>query len=90
MTIERTTVLDKLEVLPGSGLSVRLGIVLSENGTEINRQFHRTFIPTPFPVDVPDPVGFQMAEVAKHLAELGYPAMPEGTVEHITKMYALL
>lgn len=87
--MSKVTTVDMLEVHPGFGVGVRLAIIISDEGEELGRKYHRTLIPFNYPVEVPDAVAFQMAEVGVHLAEMGYPQLDPADIDRIKEFYNL-
>lgn len=85
--IERKTVLDQPEPNLQTGtLGVRIAFLLVEDGSEIDRKWHRTSIP----VDV-DPAQ-QMAAVNAHLSIMEPPMPPVSQVDidFVVQCHALL
>lgn len=72
--IERKTMLDRVELSRDGSVSIRLALMLVENGVELHTQYHRCSI------DINGDVVTQMADVVGHLAEQGFPPLPESAL----------
>lgn len=65
--IEKRTVVDQVEILRTGHIQVRLGLLLLEDGREIDCKWHR------FSAGPERDVDAQIAAVNAHLAEMGRP-----------------
>ena len=74
MTIERKTMLDKVELDKSGAVSIRLALMLVEGDQVLSTQYHRLAI------DIYGDVVEQMGEVVAHLASMGYPPLPESAL----------
>lgn len=81
--IERKTVINNLSVDREGNLSVQFGLLLVEDGVEIDCKWHRTMIPP----DI-DPEA-QLNEVHKHLESMGVPAEPEADSNKVKAFHTL-
>lgn len=70
--IEKKTIVDQIEVTRNGTLQIRFGLLLLEDGKEIDCKWHRTSIEPGGDVDA------QVAAVNKALPQLGYPAISAG------------
>lgn len=67
MTIVRKTVVDQIEINRNGSISIRLGLLLIEDGEEVDCKYHRTVLePGTAAAD-------QFALVNDHLAAMGKP-----------------
>lgn len=65
MTIERKTVVDQIEICRNGSINIRLGLLLVEDGAEIDCKYHRTVLePGTTAID-------QFAVVNAHLSAVG-------------------
>lgn len=77
MTIVRKTVVDQIEINRTGNVSIRLGLLIVEDGEEVDCKYHRTVLePGTAAAD-------QFALVNEHLANLG---KPEVSAEDIAKV----
>ena len=74
MTIERKTMLDKVELDKSGAVSIRLALMLVEGDQVLSTQYHRLAI------DIYGDVVEQMGDVVAHLASMGYPPLPESAL----------
>ena len=80
--IEKKTIIDQIEITRNGTVQVRFGLLLLEDGTEIDSKWHRTaFHPG-------HDVAAQIAAVNAHLAQMGKPAVSESDAAYITAMCA--
>lgn len=77
MAIERRTVIDQIELTRSGLIQIRLGLLLVENGNELDCRFHRAVIP--FDGDVET----QMAAVNEHLDMMGVDRVSEPDIQRI-------
>lgn len=45
MTIEKQTIVDQIEITRDGTIQIRFGLLLIENGVEIDMKYHRTVVP---------------------------------------------
>lgn len=74
MTIERKTMLDKVELDKSGAVSIRLALMLVEGDQVLSTKYHRLAI------DIYGDVVEQMGGVVEHLARDGYPPLPESAL----------
>jgi hypothetical protein len=77
MAIEKRTVVDQIEATRNGTVQVRFGLVLVENGAEIDCKWHRTAIEPGGSVDA------QIAAVNVDLARSKYPAITPSDIDRI-------
>lgn len=65
MTIERQTIIDQIEIIRNGVIQIRFGLLLVEDGVEIDCKWHRTAVEPGGDVDA------QIAAVNAHLASMG-------------------
>jgi hypothetical protein len=70
MPIEKQTIIDQIEVTRNGTIQVRFGLLLVEDGKEIDCKWHRTTLPPGVDVDA------QLAAVDAHMA-----AMNKGRID---------
>src|SRR5262249_14559086 len=63
--IEKRTVIDQIEITRSGHIAIRFGLLLVDDGQEIDCKWHRTMIPPGGDVDA------QIALVSEHLAAMG-------------------
>lgn len=63
--IEKKTIIDQIEITRNGTVQVRLGLLLVEDGTEIDSKWHRTAFPPGHDVAA------QIAAVNEHLVQMG-------------------
>lgn len=69
MAITRKTVIDQIEIRRDGSTQIRFGLVLVEDGVEIDIKWHRTAVPPDGDLDA------QIAVVESHLQTMGHPAI---------------
>lgn len=74
---EKQTVIDQIEITRRGDVQLRLGLLLVEDGNEIDSKNHRTIIP------FGQGVGEQIAAVNQHLVAMGYPPVSERDVRRV-------
>lgn len=67
--ISRETVIDQIEIRRDGSTQIRFGLLLLEDGKEIDCKWHRTSVPEDGDFDR------QMAAVDTHLQAMGHPAI---------------
>lgn len=82
--IERKTMLDRVELGRDGTVSMRLALLLVEEGVEIHTAYHRTMI------DINGDVVEQMGEVVAHLGSMGYPPLPESALTLLRSGHQLI
>jgi len=69
MPITRKTVVDAIEMRRDGSTAIRFGLLLIEDGVEIDSKWHRTVVEPDVAVDA------QIAAVETHLQSMGHPAI---------------
>lgn len=67
--IEKKTIIDQIEITRNGTVQVRFGLLLLEDGAEIDSKWHRTNFPPGHDVSA------QIAAVNAHLSQMGKPAI---------------
>lgn len=83
MAIERKTVVDQIEITRSGEMRVRIGLLLVEDGVEIDCRWHRTVVP---PEVSPDE---QFASVNSHLESMGKEPVSAADIEQVTEYHDL-
>lgn len=78
--IEKKTIIDQIEITRNSTVQVRLGLLLIEDGQEIDCKWHRTAFPPG------QDIAAQIAAVNAHLAQMGKELVSEADAAYITAM----
>lgn len=65
MALQKYSYIDQIEVGTNGDLNVRIILCVEEDGVELSRRYHRTFIPAEHGTTAP-----QMAAVNEHLAHM--------------------
>lgn len=82
--ITKKTVVDQIEILRSGPIQVRLGLLLLEEGKEVDCKWHRTSIEPGIDVDL------QMASVNAHLIQLGKAQVEIEDLSRIKAIVALI
>lgn len=77
MSIERKTVVDQIEITRGNVVQVRIGLLLVEDGKEIDCRWHRTVIDEDTDVDST----FELVNV--HLTNMGCKPVEAADIDRI-------
>lgn len=72
--IEQKTMLDRVELARDGSVSMRLALIIENDGQVLSTQYHRLAI------DIYGDVVEQMGGVVAHLASMGYPPLPESAL----------
>lgn len=72
--IEQKTMLDRVELARDGSVSMRLALIIENDGQVLSTQYHRLAI------DIYGDVVEQMGDVVAHLASMGYPPLPESAL----------
>jgi len=80
--IEKKTIVDQIEVARSGFIQIRFGLLLIDDGQEIDCKWHRTSIEPGGDVDA------QIAAVNAHLAQMGKAAVDTDRIEGIKKIAA--
>lgn len=75
--IEKKTIVDQIEVTRNGTVQIRFGLLLLEDGKEIDCKWHRTSIEPGGDVDA------QIAAVNGHLGQLGRMQVDQGGLERV-------
>ena len=81
--IEKKTVVDQIEITRSGHIQIRLGLLLVEDGKEIDCKWHRTVVSPGGDVDA------QIAAVNTHLQSMGRPSVDpnkSGLIRSITQL----
>jgi hypothetical protein len=78
--IEKKTIIDQIEITRNGTVQIRLGLLILEDGQEIDSKWHRTALPPGHDVTA------QIAAVNAHLALMGKPAVSETDAARITSV----
>lgn len=79
--ITRKTVLDQVELARSGEVRIRLGLLLTEDGAELDCKWHRTSIP------LDGDVAAQMSVVNAHLTSMGSPELEAADIDRITVLH---
>ena len=72
--IEQRTMLDRVELGRDGSVSMRLALIIENDGQVLSTQYHRLAL------DIYGDVVEQMGGVVAHLASMGYPPLPESAL----------
>lgn len=82
--ITKKTMLDRVELDRSGSVSVRLALILDEDGAELHSAYHRVS------VDFTGDVMEQMMPVMAHLSEQGYPPITQAAFDLLSQGQALI
>lgn len=83
MSIERTTVLDQIEVYADNAVGVRLALLLMDGHTVVDKKYHRFVLVAGVDVDA------TIAAVSEHLEHTGKPPIEPSDADKIKQHYAV-
>ena len=78
--IEQKTIIDQIEILRTGHVQIRFGLLLIEDGKEIDCKWHRTSVAPGGNLDA------QIAAVNAHLAQMGRAPVPVGEMSYVQKI----
>lgn len=79
--IERKSVVDQVELNRNGGTGVRIGLLLVEDGNQLDCKWHRTYIPS----DI-DPA-LQMGAVNEHLQMMGMALVSDEDIARVISFH---
>src|SRR5690606_6709106 len=82
--IEQKTMLDRVELSRDGSVSMRLALIIENDGQVLSTQYHRLAI------DIYGDVVEQMGEVVAHLGTMGYPPLPEQALNLLRSGHQLI
>lgn len=82
--IEQKTMLDRVELSRDGSVSMRLALIIENDGQVLSTQYHRLAI------DIHGDVVEQMGEVVAHLGTMGYPPLPEPALQLLRSGHQLI
>lgn len=82
--IEKKTVVDQIEIARDGTVQIRFGLLLIEDGNEIDCKWHRTALPPGTDVDA------QIAAVNAHLGSMGKQSVETGRIALLKDVVALV
>lgn len=81
--ITKSTIIDRIEIERDGTVLVRLGLLLSENGVELDSKWHRTVVPPGVSTEE------QFALVNAHLSSMGRDQVSTSEINRIKQFTAL-
>ena len=82
--IEKETIIDQIEITRNGAIQIRFGLLLVEDGVELDCKWHRTVIEPGTEVEA------QIAAVDQHLLSMGKAAVSSERLQQLKSIVALV